>query len=142
MEKHRLDLEEEEALMNQKAQDGQGGYPWKRREEMKAKVGHAPTYHTCLANSRTCQFDAAYSKAISVGWRAVFAGGRAPSDPVINTRDFILAGIARNLIQKEGWLLAFDEVQLVDVSTRSHASLGVGIQSDGSPFHIRSRALA
>lgn len=48
--------------------------------------------------------------------RAVFAGGRSPNDPDLNTKEFVLATIARDLIKTHGWLLAFDEVQLVDIA--------------------------
>lgn len=46
----------------------------------------------------------------------MFAGGRSPYDPDLNTREFVLAGVARDLIKTHGWLLAFDEVQLVDIA--------------------------
>ena len=36
LEKQRLDNEAEEKLMNQLSEDGEAGYPWSRREEMKA----------------------------------------------------------------------------------------------------------
>ncbi|KAK4050422.1 hypothetical protein OIV83_003492 [Microbotryomycetes sp. JL201] len=91
LEKQRLKNDEEERLMNEMSETGEGGYPWSRREEMKAL-------------------------ALSKGWKAVFAGGRSPYDPDLNTREFVLAGVARDLIKEHGWLLAFDEVQLVDIA--------------------------
>lgn len=60
--------------------------------------------------------DAASSLALSRGWRAVFASGLSPSSAALNSADFVLARVARDLIRDEGWLLAFDEVQLVDVA--------------------------
>lgn len=48
--------------------------------------------------------------------RSVFAGGRSPNDPDLNTKEFVLVGVARDLIKTHGWLLAFDEVQLVDIA--------------------------
>ncbi|SCZ91364.1 BZ3500_MvSof-1268-A1-R1_Chr1-2g01361 [Microbotryum saponariae] len=93
LEKQRVEFELEERRMNELADQGDGtaGYPWSRREEMKAL-------------------------ALSKGWRAVFAGGRSPKDHDLNTREFVLAGVARDLIKTYGWLLAFDEVQLVDIA--------------------------
>lgn len=91
LEKQRIDNETEERMMNELSEKGEAGYPWSRREEMKAL-------------------------ALSKGWRAVFAGGRSPHDPDLNTREFVLAGVARDLIKTHGWLLAFDEVQLVDIA--------------------------
>ncbi|BGP12176.1 hypothetical protein JCM10213_004742 [Rhodosporidiobolus nylandii] len=92
LEKQRLANEEEERLMNELYQKGdKKGYPWSRREEMKAR-------------------------AISKGWQSVFAGGRSAHDPSLNTRDFVLAQVALDLIKTQGWLLAFDEVQLVDIA--------------------------
>ncbi|KAM0793729.1 hypothetical protein ACM66B_001152 [Microbotryomycetes sp. NB124-2] len=91
LEKQRIKNDEEERLMNEMSETGEGGYPWSRREEMKAL-------------------------ALSKGWKAVFAGGRSPYDPDLNTREFVLAGVARDLIKEHGWLLAFDEVQLVDIA--------------------------
>ncbi|KDE06896.1 hypothetical protein MVLG_02784 [Microbotryum lychnidis-dioicae p1A1 Lamole] len=93
LEKQRIEFELEERRMNELADQGDGtsGYPWSRREEMKAL-------------------------ALSKGWRAVFAGGRSPKDHDLNTREFVLAGVARDLIKTYGWLLAFDEVQLVDIA--------------------------
>ncbi|GAA5916009.1 hypothetical protein JCM5296_001159 [Sporobolomyces johnsonii] len=92
LEKQRLENEEEERRMNELfQQSGKGGYPWSRREEMKAR-------------------------AISKGWQSVFAGGRSASDPGLNTREFVLARVALDLIKTQGWLLAFDEVQLVDIA--------------------------
>jgi hypothetical protein len=70
---------------------GKGGYPWSRKEEMKAR-------------------------AISKGWQSVFAGGRSASDASLNTKEFVLAKVALDLIKTQGWLLAFDEVQLVDIA--------------------------
>lgn len=94
---------------------GTEGYSWTRRDEMKAL-------------------------AITKGWKAVFAGqfsnssfetyvvdttkllphtsigGRSPNDPDLNTKEFVLASIARELIKTHGFLLAFDEVQLVDIA--------------------------
>lgn len=89
LERQRLINEAEERAMNEAA--GEDGYPWSRREEMKAL-------------------------AITEGWRAVFAGGRSPNDPDLNTREFVLASVARDLIKTHGWLLAFDEIQLVDIA--------------------------
>ncbi|KAK4699334.1 hypothetical protein P7C70_g6928, partial [Phenoliferia sp. Uapishka_3] len=91
LEIHRLASEEEERTMNLASELGGEGYPWSRREEMKAL-------------------------AITKGWRAVFAGGRSATDPDLNTKEFVLVGIARDLIKEHGWLLAFDEVQLVDIA--------------------------
>ncbi|KAI5481477.1 hypothetical protein MNV49_004234 [Pseudohyphozyma bogoriensis] len=91
LEKQRLEFEAEEKAMNEAAGLGEEGYPWSRREEMKAL-------------------------AITKGWRAVFAGGRSPNDPDLNVQEFVLVGIARDLIKEHGWLLAFDEVQLVDIA--------------------------
>jgi protein AFG1 len=48
--------------------------------------------------------------------QSVFAGGKSAYDPALNTRDFVLAGVALDLIKTQGWLLAFDEVQLVDIA--------------------------
>ena len=56
------------------------------------------------------------ARAISKGWQSVFAGGRSASDPGLNTREFVLARVALDLIKTQGWLLAFDEVQLVDIA--------------------------
>ena len=89
LEHQRLINEAEERAMN--AAGGEEGYPWSRREERKAL-------------------------AMTQGWRAVFAGGRDPNDPDLNTREFVLAAVARDLIKTHGWLLAFDEVQLVDIA--------------------------
>ncbi|KAM0745812.1 hypothetical protein T439DRAFT_369898 [Meredithblackwellia eburnea MCA 4105] len=86
-----LSIYSKEKAMNEASGQGDEGYPWSRREEMKAL-------------------------AITKGWRAVFAGGRSPNDPDLNTREFVLVGIARELIKEHGWLLAFDEVQLVDIA--------------------------
>jgi hypothetical protein len=47
---------------------------------------------------------------------------RDVADPALK-REFVLACIARDLIEGEGWLLAFDEVQLVCVCF--HRSVGV-----------------
>ncbi|GAA6063760.1 hypothetical protein JCM10212_002712 [Sporobolomyces blumeae] len=92
LEKQRLENEAEERQMNELFEKGgKGGYPWSRREEMKAR-------------------------AISKGWQSVFAGGRSASDPGLNTREFVLAKVALDLIKTQGWLLAFDEVQLVDIA--------------------------
>lgn len=92
LETQRLDNEEEERQANELFQKGGGGgYPWSRKEEMKAR-------------------------AISKGWQSVFAGGRSASDPGLNTREFVLARVALDLIKTQGWLLAFDEVQLVDIA--------------------------
>ncbi|GAA6008111.1 hypothetical protein JCM10207_007033 [Rhodosporidiobolus poonsookiae] len=92
LEKQRLENEKEERLMNELYQKGDGtGYPWSRREEMKAR-------------------------AISKGWQSVFAGGRSATDAALNTREFVLAQVALDLIKTQGWLLAFDEVQLVDIA--------------------------
>lgn len=67
--------------------------PWSRREEMKAK-------------------------ALSEGWMSVFAGGRSLSDPDVQ-KEYVLAQLAAQLIQQQGWLLAFDEFQMVDVAGAS-----------------------
>ncbi|BGP28335.1 hypothetical protein JCM10296v2_000067 [Rhodotorula toruloides] len=92
LEKQRLENEEEERLMNELYQkSGKKGYPWSRREEMKAK-------------------------AISQGWQSVFAGGRSAHDASLNTREFVLAQVALDLLKTQGWLLAFDEIQLVDIA--------------------------
>ncbi|BGP21193.1 hypothetical protein JCM10295v2_000064 [Rhodotorula toruloides] len=92
LEKQRLENEEEERLMNELYQkSGKKGYPWSRREEMKAK-------------------------AISQGWQSVFAGGRSAHDASLNTREFVLAQVALDLLKTQGWLLAFDELQLVDIA--------------------------
>ncbi|BGP36208.1 hypothetical protein JCM10449v2_000106 [Rhodotorula kratochvilovae] len=92
LERQRLENEAEERAANQRYKTGdKGGYPWSRREEMKAR-------------------------AISQGWQTVFAGGRSASDPGLNTREFVLAQVALDLIKTQGWLLAFDEVQLVDIA--------------------------
>ncbi|GAA5999954.1 uncharacterized protein JCM10292_003554 [Rhodotorula paludigena] len=92
LEKQRLENEAEERAMNERYERGdKGGYPWSRREEMKAR-------------------------AISQGWQSVFAGGRSAQDPALNTREFVLAQVALDLIKTQGWLLAFDEVQLVDIA--------------------------
>ncbi|KAG0145308.1 hypothetical protein CROQUDRAFT_107923 [Cronartium quercuum f. sp. fusiforme G11] len=60
--------------------------------------------------------DSARNKALSDGWRSVFAGGADPKDPVLNGPDFVLAQVARDLIVHHGWILAFDEIQMVDVA--------------------------
>ncbi|EGG05276.1 uncharacterized protein MELLADRAFT_25673, partial [Melampsora larici-populina 98AG31] len=39
-----------------------------------------------------------------------------PSDPVLNGPDFVLAQVAKDLILTQGWILAFDEIQMVDVA--------------------------
>ncbi|GAA5842336.1 hypothetical protein JCM5353_000763 [Sporobolomyces roseus] len=92
LEAQRMENEEEERQANELFQKGGGkGYPWSRKEEMKAR-------------------------AISKGWQSVFAGGRSASDPGLNTREFVLARVALDLIKTQGWLLAFDEVQLVDIA--------------------------
>lgn len=75
------------------AADASASSPWSRREEMKAK-------------------------ALSEGWLSVFAGGRSLSDPAIQ-KEYVLAQLAAQLIQQEGWLLAFDEFQMVDVAGAS-----------------------
>jgi protein AFG1 len=69
------------------------------------------------------------------------SGGRSPHDPALQ-REFVLAGIARDMIRDHGWLvsyfliclcnatrlmcntgdclqLAFDEIQLVDIAGAS-----------------------
>ncbi|GAA5964226.1 hypothetical protein JCM8115_002839 [Rhodotorula mucilaginosa] len=92
LEKQRLENEAEEKAMNELYQaNGNKGYPWSRREAMKAR-------------------------AISQGWQSVFAGGRSAHDPALNTREFVLAQVALDLIKTQGWLLAFDEIQLVDIA--------------------------
>ncbi|CAH7666152.1 AFG1-like ATPase-domain-containing protein [Phakopsora pachyrhizi] len=60
--------------------------------------------------------DSLRTLALSKGWRSVFAGGSDPSDPVLNGPEFVLAQVARDLITQKGWLLAFDEIQMVDVA--------------------------
>lgn len=70
LEKQRFANDAEERRMQELSEKGEGGYPWSRREEMKAL-------------------------ALSKGWQAVFAGGRNPNDHDLNTREFVLAGVAR-----------------------------------------------
>lgn len=65
-----------------------------------------------LADPSLSRADANKARALSKGWLSVFAGGRALDDPALK-KDYVLACIARDLIKNEGWLLAFDEVQLV-----------------------------
>lgn len=60
--------------------------------------------------------DRARNKALSLGWRSVFAGGGDPRDPALNGPNFVLAQVARDLILHHGWVLAFDEIQMVDVA--------------------------
>lgn len=83
---------------------GADGYPWSRREEMKAL-------------------------AITKGWRAVFnsmshlsillsrltifvVGGQGTTDAALNTKEFVLASIARDLIKTHGFVLAFGSYML------------------------------
>ena len=88
-ERTRRELDEGERKANElAATSGSAGYPWSRREEAKAR-------------------------AISKGWKSVFAGGMSMDDPRLQ-KDFVLANVARQLITERGWLLAFDELQLVD----------------------------
>ncbi|KAH9814488.1 AFG1-like ATPase-domain-containing protein [Melampsora americana] len=70
-----------------------------------SSIGTLPPRHDHLRN-----------KALLEGWRTVFAGGSDPRDPVINGPDYVLAQVARDLIVKEGYILAFDEIQMVDVA--------------------------
>jgi len=58
------------------------------------------------------------AKALSKGWMAVFNSGRNINDPDLK-KEYVLAKIARDIFMNEGWLLAFDEVQLVDVAGAS-----------------------
>ncbi|OAV86662.1 hypothetical protein PTTG_12421 [Puccinia triticina 1-1 BBBD Race 1] len=60
--------------------------------------------------------DRARNKALSQGWRSIFAGGKDPRDPTLNGPNFVLAQVARDLILNQGWVLAFDEIQMVDVA--------------------------
>jgi len=62
------------------------------------------------------QQDRARNKALSQGWRSIFAGGKDPKDPALNGPNFVLAQVARDLILTQGWVLAFDEIQMVDVA--------------------------
>ena len=50
----------------------------------------------------------------------VFAGGRPSDDPTL-VKEFVLAKIALDLI-KDATVLAFDEVQLVDIAGAVHRS--------------------
>jgi hypothetical protein len=90
LERQRISLEKQEQTMNTLASQSPAlGYPWSRKEETRAQ-------------------------AVAKGWRTVFAGGRSLNDPSLK-REFVLACIAKDLIENEGWFLAFDEVQLVFV---------------------------
>ncbi|PLW13168.1 hypothetical protein PCANC_18626 [Puccinia coronata f. sp. avenae] len=60
--------------------------------------------------------DRARNKALSQGWRSIFAGGKDPRDARLNGPNFVLAQVARDLILNQGWILAFDEIQMVDVA--------------------------
>ncbi|POW02779.1 hypothetical protein PSTT_11528 [Puccinia striiformis] len=60
--------------------------------------------------------DRARNQALSKGWRSIFAGGKDPRDPTLNGPNFVLAQVARDLIINQGWVLAFDEIQMVDVA--------------------------
>ncbi|KAA1087768.1 hypothetical protein PGT21_036451 [Puccinia graminis f. sp. tritici] len=60
--------------------------------------------------------DRARNQALSQGWRSIFAGGKDPRDPSLNGPNFVLAQVARDLILNQGWVLAFDEIQMVDVA--------------------------
>ncbi|KAI7949076.1 hypothetical protein MJO28_007897 [Puccinia striiformis f. sp. tritici] len=60
--------------------------------------------------------DRARNQALSEGWRSIFAGGKDPRDPTLNGPNFVLAQVARDLIINQGWVLAFDEIQMVDVA--------------------------
>ena len=71
------------------ARSPEKGYPWSRREENKAR-------------------------ALTKGWRQVFAGGRKVDDPSL-VKEYVLANIALNMI-KDSTVLAFDEIQLVDIA--------------------------
>lgn len=95
MENKRLSLDLEEVAQNDLARSsgGKQGYHASRREEAKAK-------------------------ALTRGWTSVFAGGRALDDPALK-KEFVLACIARDMFLNQGWLLAFDEVQMVDVAGAS-----------------------
>ncbi|KNZ43736.1 hypothetical protein VP01_991g3 [Puccinia sorghi] len=55
------------------------------------------------------QQDRARNKALS-------QGGKDPRDPALNGPNFVLAQVARDLILTQGWVLAFDEIQMVDVA--------------------------
>lgn len=44
------------------------------------------------------------------------SGGRSAHDASLNTREFVLAQVALDLLKTQGWLLAFDEIQLVDIA--------------------------
>lgn len=83
----------ESTRLSAEASSANTSSPWSRREELKAR-------------------------ALTEGWRSVFAGGRSLSDPNLQ-REYVLAQLAAQLIQKEGWLLAFDEFQMVDVAGAS-----------------------
>lgn len=90
METQRVTLESEEREMQAIARASNSrGYPWSRREENKAM-------------------------ALSKGWKQVFAGGRKFDDPAL-VKEYVLAKVALDMIQ-EATVLAFDEVQLVDVA--------------------------
>ena len=67
-------------------------------------------------NSHVARTERAKLDALSRGWRAVFAGGRDPSDARLNANEFVLAQVAREIALEHGWLLAFDDVQLVDIA--------------------------
>lgn len=43
----------------------------------------------------------------------VYPGGKDPRDPALNGPNFVLAQVARDLILTQGWVLAFDEIQMV-----------------------------
>jgi len=88
LEQQRLALDQQDVDLQQQAMK-RSGYRWDRREENKAN-------------------------ALSKGWQTVFAGGRKHDDPAL-VKEFVLAKIALDLI-KESTVLAFDEVQLVDIA--------------------------
>ena len=90
LEEQRVQLEGEEQEMQRLAgEDISQGYPWSRKEENKAK-------------------------ALTKGWRQVFASGRKFDDPKL-VKEYVLARVALDLI-KNATVMAFDEVQLVDIA--------------------------
>lgn len=90
LEQQRLASDEEEREMQRlSARSPEKGYPWSRREENKAR-------------------------ALTKGWREVFAGGRKSNDPSL-VKEYVLAQIALDLIETST-VLAFDEIQLVDIA--------------------------
>lgn len=90
LEQQRIASDEEEREMQHlSARSPEQGYPWSRREENKAR-------------------------ALTKGWRQVFAGGRKVNDPSL-IKEYVLAQIALDLIENST-VLAFDEIQLVDIA--------------------------